>query len=121
MIRISMIALAAATLAGCASFSPDGGMARVSDLTRERTGQAVQWQRSPADADVAAARVAELLRQPLTADAAVELALLNNRGLQAGFAELGIAEADLVQAGRLKNPSLGFGRLAGSGVLEVER
>ncbi len=121
MIRISVVALAAATLTGCASFSPDGGMARVSDLTRERTGQTVQWQRSQADADVAAARVAELLKQPLTPDAAVELALLNNRGLQAGFAELGIAEADLVQAGRLKNPSLGFGRLAGAGVLEVDR
>ncbi len=121
MIRFSIAALAAATLTGCTSFSPDGGMARVSDLTRERTGQTVQWQRSQADADVAVARVAELLKQPLTPDAAVELALLNNRGLQAGFAELGIAEADLVQAGRLKNPSLGFGRLAGAGVLEVDR
>jgi len=121
MIRISIVALAVATLTGCASFSSDGGMARVSDLTRERTGQAVQWQRSQADADVAAARVAELLKQPLTPDTAVELALLNNRGLQAGFADLGIAEADLVQAGRLKNPSLGFGRLAGAGMLEVDR
>ena len=27
-------------LAGCASFSPDGGFGTVSDLTRERTGQA---------------------------------------------------------------------------------
>jgi len=37
------------------------------------------------------ARIAELLEEPLTADAAVELALLNNRGLQASFfPELGI-------------------------------
>ncbi|MEO7392595.1 MAG: TolC family protein, partial [Ramlibacter sp.] len=51
-------------------------------------------------------RVAELLSAPLTADAAVQVALLNNRGLQASFAELGIGEADLVQAGRLSNPRL---------------
>jgi outer membrane protein TolC len=121
MIRLSVAALAVAALAGCASFSQDAGMGDVSSLTRERTGQDVRWQRSQADADLAGARIAELLKQPLSADAAVELALLGNRALQAGFAELGIAEADLVQAGRLKNPSFGFGRLAGGGALEVDR
>lgn len=121
MIRPSLVALAAATLAGCASFSADGGMDQVSALTRERAGQAVRWQRSKADADVASARMAELLKTPLTPDAAVELALLNNRGLQASFGELGIAEADLVQAGRPKGPTLSFGRLAGSGALEIDR
>ena len=45
-----------------------------------------------------------LLARPLSADDAVQVALLNNRGLQAEFAELGIGEADLVQAGRLPNP-----------------
>jgi outer membrane protein TolC len=121
MIRLSVIALAAATLAGCASFSADGGMGQVAVLTKERTGQAVRWQRSQADADLAGARVAELLKEPLTPDAAVELALLNNRGLQASFGELGVAEADLVQAGRLGAPTLSFGRLAGGGALEVDR
>ncbi len=121
MMRLLIVALAAATLAGCATFSADGGMGEVSALTQERTGHAVQWQRTQADADAAGARVAGLLKGPLTPDAAVEVALLNNRGLQASFAELGVAEADLVQAGRLKNPSFSFSRLAGAGVLEVDR
>jgi outer membrane protein TolC len=69
----------------------------------------------------ARAQVDVLLRQPLTADTAVAIALLSNRGLQAKFAELGIAEADLVQAGRLKNPWFGFDRLAGGGALEIDR
>jgi outer membrane protein TolC len=121
MIRLTVAAAAALVLAGCASFSPDGGMTKVSDLTKERTGQSVAIQRSPADNDVASKRVAELLGQPLSVDSAVELALLNNRGLQANLSDLGIAEADLVQAGRLKNPLFGFTRLAGGGALEIDR
>lgn len=108
-------------LAGCTSFSPDGGIAQVSDLAKERTGHAVSWQRSAAEADSAGARVAELLEKPLTPDSAVELALLNNRGLQASFSEVGIAEADFVQAGRLRNPLLSFGRLGGGGGVEIDR
>src|SRR5512146_976046 len=100
-------AAAAALLAGCASFSPDGGFEDVSRLVRERTGQRPALQRGDGDAAVAARR-AELLARPLTADGAVELAFLGNRGLQASFAQLGIAEADLVRAGRLRNPSFGF-------------
>jgi outer membrane protein TolC len=48
--------------------------------------------------------------------------LLNNRGLQASFSQLGIAESELVQAGRLRNPVFSFGRLAlGGGAAEIER
>lgn len=121
MMKLTAAATAALLLAGCASFSPDGGAGRVSELTRERTGQNVTFQRSTADVDSASTRVAELLKQPLTADSAVELALLNNRGLQASFSELGIAEADRVRAGRLANPTLSFGRLSGHGVTEIDR
>ncbi|GIK86395.1 MAG: copper resistance-related lipoprotein [Betaproteobacteria bacterium] len=108
-------------LAGCATFSPDGGFDRVAELTRERAGHAPRWQRSDADADAARQRVAELLREPLRADAAVEIALLNHAGLQADLHELGIAESDLVRAGRMRNPTFSFSRLAGGGHLEIER
>ena len=121
MMRLTSIAAASVLLAGCASFSPDGGFDHVSELTKERTGQAVAVQRSQSDADSARARVAEMLKAPMTAESAVEVALLNNRGLQVKFGELGIAESDLVRAGRLKNPSFSFGRLSGVGGLEIER
>ena len=108
-------------LAGCASFSADGGAAQVSELTRAHTGQAISVQRTPGDIDAAAARANELLKQPLSAERAVEVALLNNRGLQAALADLGIAEADLVRADRLANPVFSVGRLAGGGVTEIDR
>lgn len=121
MTRLTIIAAASLLLAGCASFSPDGGFGKVSQLTQERTGQGVALQRSQEDAQTAQNRVAELLQAALTADAAVEVALLNNRGLQAKFGDLGIAESELVRAGRLKNPSLSFGRMSGGGGVEIER
>jgi outer membrane protein TolC len=47
-----------------------------------------------------------LLAQPLTADAAVRIALLNNRELRATLREVGIARGHLIQAGLLPNPEL---------------
>ena len=121
MMRLTVTALACLALAGCASFSPDGGFGSVEQLTQERVGQKASYQRTGEQTASAASRVAELLKQPLSADSAVQIALLNNRELQAGYAELGIAESDLVRAGRLANPSFRFGRLSGNGAVEIDR
>ncbi len=109
-----------ALLAGCTSFSPDGGFASVEQTARERLGKELLWSRSAADQAVIDQRVVELLATPLTADGAVQLALLNNRGLQASFQELGITEAEVVQAGRLPNPGFSLGRLKRGHEVEIE-
>jgi outer membrane protein TolC len=121
MIRLAAAALALLAVTGCASFSQDGGFHAVEQLTKERVGQTPSYQRTAEQADSAKARVAELLQQALTADSAVEIALLNNRDLQASYADLGIAESDLVRAGRLANPSFRFGRLSNGGATEIDR
>jgi outer membrane protein TolC len=121
MIRLTATAFASLVLAGCASFSPDGGFSSVEQLSKERIGQTPRYLRTDEQAGLAKERLAELLNQPLSADSSVEVALLNNRDLQAGYAELGIAESDLVRAGRLANPSFSFGRLSGGGAVEIDR
>jgi cobalt-zinc-cadmium efflux system outer membrane protein len=45
-----------------------------------------------------------MLREPLTEESAVRIAVLNNREARAAYEELGIARAELVQAGLLRNP-----------------
>lgn len=115
------IAMSALILTGCATFSKDGGMDSVSAMTKDRTGQSVQLQKTAEDGAAAESRVKELLAQPLTPDSAVQTALANNKGLQASLAELGIAEANLVQAGRLRNPGYSFGRLRGGDEVEIDR
>lgn len=122
MMRLTATAAAALFLAGCASFSPDGGFERVAELTKERTGRSPLYQRSARDVENARVRVEELLGQPLTGESAVEVAFLNNRGLQANLHSLGIAETELVRAGRLANPIFSFGRMReGGGVVDIER
>ncbi|SMP52126.1 TolC family protein [Noviherbaspirillum suwonense] len=115
------IALSALILTGCATFSKDGGLDTVSSLTKERTGQTVQRDKTEDDAAATQARVNQLLAQPLTPDSAIQIALANNKGLQAAFAELGVAEANRVQAGRLSNPGFSFGRQRGGEDVEIER
>jgi len=117
------IAIAAlAALAGCATFSTDGGFDAVGNATRDRgLTQEVKWIRTEKDADQVRQAVKKLLSSPLTADNAVQIALLNNRGLQAIYSDLGIAESDLVQAGRLFNPEFTFERLHRGDDVSIDR
>lgn len=108
-------------LGGCATLSEDGGFGAVRSAVHERTGSDAKWVRSDDEAHSVRARVKELLAQPLTAEAAAQVALLNNPGLQASFAEMGIAEADLVQASRWSGPKLSLARLRRGNETEYER
>jgi outer membrane protein TolC len=110
-------------LSGCASVSPDSGFAAVQLATAQRLSPAPQLVRArdDNDQDTIAQRVSELLAKPLGMDDAVQVALLNNRGLQAAFAELGITEAERVQAARLPNPGFSFKRTRSGDEIELER
>lgn len=93
-------AIAAALLAGgCASTSTGADLERVRELVR-LTDLAIEADHG------APAEVRELLRRPIDAEAAVRIALLNNRELRASLHELGVARGRLVQAGLPANPEL---------------
>jgi outer membrane protein TolC len=77
--------------------------------------------RTPEAEQAARARVTGLLRRPLTADAAVQIALLNNRGLQAAYNELGIAEAVMVEASLPPSPTISLSALSTPVELDIER
>jgi outer membrane protein TolC len=120
-LRPAALGLATVVLTGCATFSRDGGLDTVSAMTKERTGHPVQFAKPGSKAEATEHNIDQLLSKPLTADAAVQIALINNKGLQASLAELGIAEADLVQAGWMRNPGFSFGRMRGGPEVEIER
>jgi outer membrane protein TolC len=120
--RFALLATTIALLGGCATFSQDGGFGAVETAARERgVKQEIRWIKSNEDADQVRETIRKLLAEPLTADSAVQVSLLNNRGLQATYAELGIAESDLVQAGRMRNPGFKFERLSRGDAVEIER
>jgi cobalt-zinc-cadmium efflux system outer membrane protein len=76
----------------------------VRTAVEERSGKRVAWNLGTELDAEATADVQRLLTGTLTVDGAMQVALLNNRDLQALYAELGVAQADLVQAGLLANP-----------------
>jgi outer membrane protein TolC len=119
--RLFLGVLGALALIGCATLSPDGGFATVQSIAKDRTGQETRWARNDADFDAIKVRVGEILAHPLSVDDAVQIALINNRGLQAMYAEVGIGETELVQASWPRNPGFSFSHLQGGGDKEIER
>lgn len=101
---VALLFTAAIFVSGCATVSLDGGFADVSALVEERGGLKVYWNNGTDLDKEAAARLGSLLKNKLAVDEAVQIALLNNRELQALYSDLGVAQADLVQAGLLSNP-----------------
>jgi len=111
--KLKVLALLGILVAGCASTSPKDAYKDVSRAVEARSGHKVAWSsggEEDKEADKAIDRL--LLERPLTADDAVQVALLGNPGLRAKLEELSIAQADLVQAGLLKNPVFSVGRTA---------
>ena len=98
--------LVSLTLTSCATLSPDRDLSSVQKETQTRLGKDIKLAKTENDQQAITNRVNELLKEPLTADCAVQIALLNNKGLQASLYEVGISDADLVQATRLPNPKL---------------
>jgi cobalt-zinc-cadmium efflux system outer membrane protein len=95
--------------AGCAQIPKEAGFNEVQGLVEERVDYRLQWnQETEADRDVEKS-IEQLLQNELTPEAAVQIALLNNRNLQAVYEDLGITQADVVEAGLLENPVL-FGQ-----------
>lgn len=92
-------------LAACATVPKDRGSGQINDLLKARSTIAAEAGFN-ANADIA-----ELLTQPLDADAAVRVALNRNSHMQSLYAQLGVAQAEVYDASRLSNPTLGFLRL----------
>jgi len=98
-----LAALAALSLPAC-SVPREAGFPEVRDAVEQRIGNRIFWNQGGAADDAVAAKVREMLAHPLSRAEVVQIALLNNRSLQASYESLTIAQADVVQAGLLKNP-----------------
>jgi outer membrane protein, heavy metal efflux system len=88
---------------GCRT-NPTAGFGDVQKTVAQRTGHSIEWPRTISDTDKADVAVTQLLQTNLTADSAVQIALLNNRLLRATLEEIGISRADVIQAGLPRNP-----------------
>lgn len=103
--------------AGCAKVRPEADFAKAAALVAAAEDAQPLWVRTPEDAAFVEKEVRAVLARGVTMRDAVRLALCNNPGVQARFEEIGVARADVVQAGLPQNPSLavlfGFPLFAG--------
>jgi cobalt-zinc-cadmium efflux system outer membrane protein len=103
---IGWLCLLLVGLTGCASVDLRAGFPEVSAVVEERAATKIVWNRGNELDKEAAEKLRALLQKKLAADDAVQIAMLNNRDLQAIYTDLGVAQADLVQAGLFRNPIL---------------
>src|SRR5580698_1860568 len=116
----TLAVLISLALCGCATFSTDGGFDAVTEETHARLHQDVRWARTSQEQRKNDEQVAGLLAHALSAEDAVQIALLNSRALQASFEQLGVSEADLVQSGRLPDPRFTLRHAAAAGQYDIE-
>ncbi|MCB1469032.1 MAG: TolC family protein [Rhizobiaceae bacterium] len=109
----ALILSACATPQGLAGISaPRAGFGTVESTTRAATGKDTVWLQSAAEVEANAKRVHGLThKKTISADTAVQVALLNNKGLQASYADLGLSAADVWQQTLQPNPTVSVGVL----------
>jgi cobalt-zinc-cadmium efflux system outer membrane protein len=108
-LRRSRCALLAALLPACASTSAAPAFRDTAQLVEARSGRRIFWNQGGAADGAVARRVHDLLARDMSIETAIQIALINNKDLQAIYEDLSIAQADLVQAGLLQNPTISGG------------
>lgn len=112
-------------LGACATAIPDAytepkaGLANVSNQTSASIGKRTAFAQTQAENIVLKKQVHGMVhRKTISADTAVQVALLNNKGLQASYANVGLSAADAWQQSTPENPVVSIGIL-GIGAAEL--
>ena len=113
----------ASSMIACASLPVNEGVDAVNQAVAARSDVRATWLRDRAADSAATAYAAQALHGVVPVDTAIRVALLRNKRLQATFEDLGIAQADVVQAGLLANPVFSGGSFradaGGPGILQL--
>src|SRR5258706_11354176 len=112
---LTAIAILALVASGCATTHPDDALRDAATLSASRGAPPVAWRLDAAPDGPLAAEARALLAQPLDADGAVAIAVVHNPALRATLERVGIAQADLAQATRVADLTLGGSWLSGGG------
>ena len=102
--KASVIGLVLLT-SGCA-INPRPTFDETNAMVEKRTGLQTAWMRTEAEEAAVLARVREILKEPLSPRKAAQIALINNRALQARLEELGVAHANAAAAGLPSHPEI---------------
>lgn len=93
---------------GCSTISQKEAFDSVNQLTLEQGSKNLEWIKTPQEAANVDESVRVLLSEPLTQENVLRIMLINNRTLQQSYENIGIAQSELVEAGLMRNPLLGY-------------
>ncbi|MBL4597741.1 MAG: TolC family protein [Rhizobiaceae bacterium] len=117
--NLLIMTVSALALSGCVANSDldeytalDAGFSTVAYKTREATNKQTVWVQNQEEAEALSKRVHGLVhKRTISVNTAVQVALLNNKGLQASYADLGMSAAEAWQQTMLENPKISIGIL----------
>ncbi len=93
-------------ICGCATVQTGDEWKGVKSYSVQISGIEAVWEKDREDRDIINAEISRLLSDGLTREDVTRIAILNNPRLQSTFDEIGIAKAELVQSGLLRNPNI---------------
>jgi outer membrane protein TolC len=122
IVAIPLIAAGCATNGALEGISdPMAGFTTVAARAESVTGKKTVWVQSSEDARAVSAQVKSLVqKKTIGPDVAVQVALLNNKGLQAAYADIGLSAADVWQETMLVNPTISVGMIGVDPVRTIE-
>lgn len=109
--RYRWLTLGVLALSGCAQFDTSHELSTLNAQVQTHTGASLHWRLNATDAQAIHTAVQAQLAAPLTAEAAVQVALLASPQAQRLLDQLDLAVAERIQASRLQNPLLELARL----------
>ncbi|HEX5330129.1 TolC family protein [Sulfuricurvum sp.] len=117
MRKVVVFSFAAAILfSGCSTLSQSDVFDSMNLMTSSKGSGELTWIKSAKEEEAVRSEVERLLKEPLSEENAVRITLINNRALQQTYEQIGISQSDLVQAGLMSNPLLGYSIGRGGGI-----
>lgn len=117
MRKVVVFSFAAAVLfSGCSTLSQSDVFDSMNQLTASKGSGELTWIKSAKEEEAVRSEVERLLKEPLSEENAVRITLINNRALQQTYEQIGISQSELVQAGLMSNPLLGYSIGRGGGI-----
>lgn len=101
------------SLSACTSIPKDGGLSDVNSLVEDKLNAGVQLPSLSNENQFTREDVNRLIAEPLSLTDAERLSVGLNPMMKVKLYEVGIAEADYAQAGRMENPGFSYGRFSG--------
>ncbi len=113
LVRPCIASIVIAAVGGCVQVPHNSGFSDVQVMIGDQVDQRIEWRRDATEDAELGRAVETLISQSMTVQEVIQVALLNNRSLQAVYDELGISHADVIEAAIPANPSFsGLGRFA---------